>query len=184
MASTKEERASGRLRESPGSCSPTGVGVGSLESESAPSATRSCLSRSPPREGVSTRSPGQGGRAAGKHRGESRGPQPAWPPNLSSSAEPPDDCVLAYPPPSRPARRRSAAPRATGSGRTLGGGTWRSGSHSVRQWRRRRREDEQQVRRVSGAWPPPGAPSPNRSPRPPPPGPPAVQTAAPASLPG
>lgn len=66
-------------------------------------------------------------------------------------------------PPPGPARRRSAAPRATGSGRALGGGTRRSGSHSVRQWRRR--EDEQQVRRVSGAWPSPGAPSPNRSPR-------------------
>lgn len=33
----------------------------------------------------------------------------------------------------------------------------------MRQWRRR--EDEQQVRRVSGVRPPPGAPSPNRSPR-------------------
>lgn len=33
----------------------------------------------------------------------------------------------------------------------------------MRQWRRR--EDEQQVRRVSGAWPPPGTLSPNRSPR-------------------
>lgn len=44
----------------------------------------------------------------------------------------------------------------TGSSRALDERTGQSGSHSVRQWRQRRREDEQQVRRVSGAWPPPG----------------------------
>lgn len=134
MASTKEERASGSLRESPGPCSPTGVGVGSRESRVC-AVSYSELSFSEPAAGGGQHALPWAGRAGGgQEQGQSRGPQPAWPPNLSSSAQPPDYCVLPYPPPSRPARRRSAAPRATGSGRTLGGRTWRSGSHSVRQW--------------------------------------------------
>lgn len=101
---------------------------------------------------------------AGGRQGPVRPQQPVLSPSPGKSAQPPWAGVPGYPPPTGPASLRSAAPRATGSGRALGGGTRRSGSHSVRQWRRR--EDEQQVRRVSGVRPPPGAPSPNRSPHP------------------
>lgn len=153
---------------SPGSFSPLWGGVGICAQGSAEPAP----SRSPSRGfGRGRRPTPRAGRASSEPRG---GRPPGTRQTSAAAAVPEPEPVRAAALARRPgisAPHRAREPTFRGSPRNR---KWpgprrrdqRSGSHSVRQWRRR--EDEQQVRRVSGVRPPPGAPSlpPQRFPAP------------------